>query len=325
MTGRPFRPASFLGTLWRTDQVLTASGLGLLGLLLPFTLADLALDPRIIAGAPAWLKPAKFAASTGVYCLTLAWVFGYLPDWPRLRRVVSTSTVAIFFLEVGIIGLQAFRGTTSHFNVATTLDATLFGIMGMAIVVQTAMSTLVAVALWKQPVDDRPMAWALRAGIVIAILGASTGGLMTRPTLAQLEEAERTQRMTVAGAHTVGAPDGGPGLPGTGWSLHHGDIRVAHFVGLHALQALPLLAWMLTLTRHSEGVRTRLLVAAASSYVSLFGLLLAQALRGQSVVEPDRLMLTLLASWLAASALAGWLVTRWSTHDNTRAYATQAR
>jgi len=324
MTGRPLRLAAFLGALWRTDRVLTASGLALLGLL-PFALAGLVLDPRLITGAPAWLKPAKFALSTGVYCLTLAWVFGYLPGWTRVRRLVSTATAAIFFLEVGIIALQAWRGTTSHFNVATAFDATLFGLMGVAIFVQTGMSALVALALWKQQFEDRPMGWALRAGMVIALLGASTGGLMTRPTQAQLDEAERTQRITVAGAHTVGAPDGGAGLPGTGWSLQHGDLRVPHFFGLHALQALPLLAWMLTLTRHSGRVRTRLLIAAALSYVSLFCLLLVQALRGQSVVEPDRLMLTMLASWVGLSALGGWLASRSSTPDNAPGLATQTR
>ena len=87
------------------------------------------------------------------------------------------------------------------------------------------------------------MGWALRLGMTITIVGAMTGGLMTRPTSAQLEAARAGNRMTVAGAHTVGAPDGGPGLPGTGWSLEHGDIRVAHFLGLHALQLLPLLAF----------------------------------------------------------------------------------
>ena len=56
--------------------------LGLLGV----SLAGLLLDPRVITGAPAWLKPAQFAISTAVYSLTLAWFFTVLPDWPRLRR-----------------------------------------------------------------------------------------------------------------------------------------------------------------------------------------------------------------------------------------------
>ena len=80
--------------------------------------------------------------------------------------------------------------------------------------------------------------------MTITIVGAMTGGLMTQPTRAQIDNARAGHRMTVAGAHTVGAPDGGPGLPGTGWSREHGDLRVAHFLGLHALQMLPLAAFL---------------------------------------------------------------------------------
>ena len=79
--------------------------------------------------------------------------------------------------------------------------------------------------------SDRALGWALRLGMVITIAGASTGGLMTRPTEAQLAQLAATQQMPIVGAHTVGAPDGGPGLPGTGWSLEHGDLRVPHFIG----------------------------------------------------------------------------------------------
>ena len=100
--------------------------------------------------------------------------------------------------------------------------------------------------------------------------------------------------MSVVGAHTVGAPDGGPGLPGTGWSREHGDLRVPHFVGLHALQLLPLLALALGRRRWPEATRVRLTLAAAASYGSLFALLLWQALRGQPLVQPDGLTIAAL-------------------------------
>ncbi len=235
--------------------MLTAAAL-LMGAALVGSVIGLIVDPRMITGAPAWLKPAKFAVSTAIYMLTLAWIFTQLPDWPRTRRVVGWVTAVILVLEVAIIDTQAWRGTTSHFNVGTILDGVLFSIMGLAIVVQTVTSVAVAVALWRQRFGDRALGWALRFGMVITILGASTGGLMTRPTVAQLEEAGATGRMTIAGAHTVGAPDGGPGLPGTGWSVEHGDLRIPHFVGLHAMQILPLLALALR-RRRSTGIAAR--------------------------------------------------------------------
>ena len=267
------------------------------------------MDARTITGAPAWLKPAKFAISTAIYMLTLAWVFTWLPDWPRTRRLVGWTTAAVLVLEVAIIDVQAWRGTTSHFNVGTALDGVLFSIMGLAIVVQTLMSIAVAVALWRQRFEDRTLGWALRFGMTITIIGASTGGLMTRPTAAQLDQARVTGRIAVVGAHTVGAPDGGPGLPGTGWSLAHGDLRVPHFVGLHALQALPLLAVMLGRRRWTEAVRVRLMLTAAASYVSLFAILLWQALRGQAVVNPDGTTLTALVVWAILTAVAAWVAT----------------
>ncbi len=239
-----------LRRLWTSNAPLTAAGLLMVAALAAF-LAGLWLDPRVITGAPAWLKPAKFAASTAIFMFTLAWMFSYLPGWPRLRRTVGWIAAATLVLEVGLIALQAWRGTTSHFNVGTPLDAAVFAVMGAGILVQTASSVAVTVALWRQPFADRAFGWALRLGMVIALLGASTGGLMTRPTAAQLADARAGHRMTVVGAHTVGAADGGPGLPGTGWSLQHGDLRVPHFVGLHAMQMLPLIA--LLLVRRSGG------------------------------------------------------------------------
>src|SRR3990170_1077819 len=71
--------------LWREDRALTGTA-GLMLLVLALALAGLALDPRTITGAPAWLKPAKFAASIAIYTLTTAWIFTYLPGWGRTRR-----------------------------------------------------------------------------------------------------------------------------------------------------------------------------------------------------------------------------------------------
>ena len=291
--------------LWHTDAPLTATGLLMLGLLCG-TLIGLWLDPRTIAGAPAWLKPAKFSLSIAVYTLTLAWVFGFLGAWRRMRRFVSLTTATVLIMEFAIIALQTWRGTTSHFNVGTPLDAALFGLMGAGIALQTLVSTAVAVALWRQSFDDPALGWALRLGMTISILGASTGGLMTAPTAAQLDAARTNGRLTIAGAHTVGAPDGGPGVPGTGWSREHGDIRVAHFVGLHALQALPLIALMLYRRRCSDSVRVRLTQVTGGGYGAFFALLLWQALRGQSVVAPDTVTIAAFATVSAATATALW-------------------
>lgn len=267
-----------LATLWRTDRLLTATGLILLALLVP-SVAGIFLDPTQITNAPAWLKPSKFAISTAIYALTLAWVFSYLPDWPRMRRVVGRMTAFVLLLEVAIIDLQAWRGTTSHFNVATPLDGALFVAMGAGIVIQTLSSIAVAVALWRHRFGDPAMGWALRFGMTFTIIGAFVGGLMTSgPTEAQRAEAKAGGRMTMVGAHTVGALDGGPGLPGTGWSTQHGDLRVPHFVGLHALQALPLFAFLVR--RRPERTRVRWTVAAAAAYALTFVWLLVRALQG---------------------------------------------
>jgi len=285
--------------------MLVVAGASLVGLL---------VDPRIITGMPAWLKPFKFAISTAIYSLTLAWIFGWLSDWPRARRVVGWTTAIVFVLEVAIIDAQAWRGTTSHFNVSTPGHIALFAVMGTAILIQTGVSVAVAVALWRQRFADPALGWALRLGMVLTIAGALTGGLMTRPTAEQIADVQAGGRLTISGAHTVGGPDGGPGTPLTGWSREHGDLRVPHFIGLHAIQALALVALGLRRWRRTEfdglpsgraaAVRVKVMFAAAASYASLFVLLLVESLRGRSVVAPEATTLAAIAIWIVATVLA---------------------
>lgn len=234
----------------------------------------LVMDPRMIAGAPAWLKPAKFAISIAVYSFTFAWIFRYLQEWPRVRAITGWITVITMILELGIIGAQAARGTLSHFNTRTPLDQALFSIMGIAILVAWGASAAIAIALFRERSLNSAMGWALRLGMLITVFGSATGGFMVTPTKAQLKEARITRKLPIAGAHTVGAPDGGPGIPVTGWSLEHGDLRVPHFLGLHAMQVIPFLAWTLKLKR--PGV----VIALSGGYAILFVALLMQALAG---------------------------------------------
>jgi hypothetical protein len=301
---------AFLKRLWTTDRVLTATALVMSGALLA-ALLGLWLDPRAITGAPAWLKPAKFAVSTAIYSLTVAWLFGFLPRWPRLRRIVGRTTASVFLLEVGIIFMQAWRGTTSHFNAGSPLDAVLGITMGVAIGVQTIASVALAVALWRQQFADTAAGWAIRLGMTLTIAGAMTGGLMTQPTQDQLANARASRQMPVVGAHSVGGPDGGPEIPGIHWNRDRGDLRVPHFAGLHAVQALPLLAFALPRAWSSRR-RARVVQAAAMSYGALVALLLWQALEGESIAQPGASTVAASLVWLT-STTAAFCASLWLT------------
>ena len=302
------RAATMVESLWSISPPLTAVGMLML-VVAGAALVGISVDPRVITGAPAWLKPFKFAISTAVYSLTLAWIFQYLSDCPRVRRVVGWTTAIVFVLEVAIIDMQAWRGTTSHFNVSTPLNITLFLIMGVAIMAQTFVSIAVAVALWRQRFADQALGWALRLGMTLTIIGALTGPLMTRPTKAQLADARAGLGMTIAGAHTVGGPDGGPGVPVTGWSREHGDLRVPHFLGLHAIQVLAIIAFLLRGWRRRDTARVRVMLAAAASYTLLFLLLLGEALRGHSLITPDAMAFASIAIWAVATVwVLSWII-----------------
>jgi len=286
--------------LWDANAPLTATAVIMLAAFIG-SVAGLFIDPRIITGVPAWLKPAKFGISTAIYAASIAWLLRYITVWPRFTRAMGWVLAMVLNTEVGIIDLQAARGTTSHFNYSTPLDAALFGVMAVAIAILWLANVGLVVALFRQHFDDTGWGWALRLGLSITVLGASVGGIMVQPTAKQLENT----RPTIIGAHTVGGPDGGPGLPGVGWSTEHGDLRIAHFVGLHALQVIPFLAWFLR-RRHSSS--SAVAFAVAGSYLALAGILAWQALRGEPITAPQPATLAAFAIWLAGTA-AGLIAT----------------
>lgn len=291
-----------------TSPLLVWVSLSLLGFF-GFSMVGLVVDPRRITGSPAWFKPAKFAISSAIYCGTLAWLVASVPRPSRWLRGTGESVAVILALEVAIIALQAARGTTSHFNRATPLDGALFGIMGLSVAVLLVASAVFAVELCRASFADRGWGWALRLGMLVSVLGAATGGFMLRPTADQQARAKVTGSIPIVGGHTVGAADGGPGLPGTGWSRDHGDLRIPHFFGLHAVQAIPILAWLAFRGLKPRSSRTRIaLVALISlSYSALIVLLTARAMAGRPFLAGDPAILRAFACWLILTS-AGFVV-----------------
>jgi hypothetical protein len=269
---------------WNRPLLVLAGAMAALAVV---AVVGLIVDPREVTGLPVWAKPLKFALSTGIYAVTLAWLVGQVVRFRRVATVAGVVTAVALGIELAIITGFAVLAETSHFNMTTPLHTVAWTIMGSSIGVLWVATFVIAAVSFVTPLGDRARSLAVRAGVVIAIIGMGLAFLMTSPTDAQLADYQG-----IAGAHTVGLPDGGPGLPILGWSTVGGDLRIPHFVGMHALQALPILVLVLELAarripRLADPVlRFRMVVIATAAYLAVVGLTTWQALIGQSIVAP---------------------------------------
>lgn len=301
---------AWLRRMWALNWPLTLSVLLYIALIPIYVVAAIA-DPRIITGAPAFVKPLKFVLSFAIYITTFLWLLSLVkgPRW--ILGTLGFVTALGALVEVVLITLQAVRGTTSHYNLATPFDKMVFDIMGMFIVLVISMNLGLGILLLFQKQLERTTAWAIRLSVLITFVGMMTGFLMTaNPSEAQLAQRAAGERPSTFGGHSVGVEDGGPGLPLLGWSTQGGDLRVAHFFGLHGMQALPLFAFALGLPalrrRTRPGQRTAAILIVGLAYLGWVGLLTWQALRGQPALAPDATTLLAYAALLgtAGGALA---------------------
>jgi hypothetical protein len=257
-------------------------------------------DPRILTGVPIWLKPFKFAISLSLYAITLAWMLTLLPRRSRIAEWAATVIVAAAGVEILVIVTQAVRGTTSHYNETSAFNSALWQSMGTSIMFLFAAHFVIALVVLRQRLADRASTYAIRLGLGLALLGMLAAVPMVMPPGTNFGQ-----------AHTVGLPDGGPGLPLVGWSTVGGDLRIGHFVGLHGLQALPLLALLLHrffAARLTVATRARLLLVAGTAYAILVVMLTWQALRAQPLLQPDALTLTAWSALALATATAATVV-----------------
>ncbi|MEJ2853045.1 MULTISPECIES: hypothetical protein [unclassified Saccharothrix] len=263
----------------------------LMGALTVVSAIGLVVDDRILVGSPIWLKPFKFGISLALYGVALAWMLTFATRLKRLTRWAGTAVAVGLTVEMVVIVGQVLRGRRSHFNVSTDFDTTLWLTMTFSIIVVWVMHAIMALVLAFSRFENRPAGLAIRLGLGISLLGLSLGMLMTR---------QDSGVEGVAGAHSVGVPDGGPSMPVTDWSTTGGDLRIPHFIGIHALHVLPLLVVLL-----GRRANLRVIWVAAASYLGLTALTTWQALRGEPLLRPDAATLTAFLVLVTATALAG--------------------
>lgn len=252
-------------------------------------------DGRTLLDQPIWTKPLKFGISFSVYALTLAWLMSYLRRGRKAAQITAGVVAVAGVTELALITTQVVRGTTSHYNTTTPLNEALWSAMGMTIVVLWLGTLFVAILISRDGMPEKSITWAARFGLIVMLLGLAEGFLMAE---------QETGIDGVSGAHSVGVRDGGAAIPLTGWSATGGDLRIGHFVGIHALQALLLFAMVLPRFIKDPQRRTRMVFIAAASYTGLFVLVTWQALRGQPLLEPDGVTLAALGALVVGTGLA---------------------
>lgn len=227
------------------------------------------VDDTTVVGVNRWVKPAKFGFSVGLYLWTVAW---FLPSLRVGRGTVSAigwTIATLMFFENLLIFAQSIRGTRSHFNFDTGLDGAIFGWMGLLVLLNTLMLVvLTALFVFRAADGPRPWIWSIRIGFFILLLGSGVGGFMIRN-----------------GGYSVGAEDGGPGLPMVNWNVDAGDLRVAHLIGLHGIQVIPFVAFLLERSRSTTRRQLTVLVIFSVGYALLGAFLFWQAIEGIPLIE----------------------------------------
>lgn len=219
------------------------------------------ISPLKIYGVSAWYKPFKFAVSLGVYSWTMAWYCYYLPNFNL--NLFNWTVVVLWSCELIYIAFQASKGQLSHYNLSTPVYTILYGLMAIAATVVTLYTAYVGFLFFN---DDFPLLpayylWAIRLGIILFVIFSLEGFAMG-------------SRLN----HSVGALNDNSNLWIIAWSKTVGDLRVAHFIGMHALQVLPIVSFYFIKD-------TKLTVGLALIYGLLSLSTLIQALQGKPFLK----------------------------------------
>lgn len=250
----------FLYAIKARNEALFYFGLVCLILSLVFLVLTKFTSTQVF-GVNAWYKPFKFAFSTVLFALAMAWYCHYLPHFNL--QFFNWSIILLLGFEIAYIAFQAGRGQLSHYNISTPTYAFLYSMMAIAASLVTLNTAYVG---WLFFTNDFPQLpeyylWSIRLAIIIFVVFSFEGFAMG----ARLN-------------HSVGALNDNSNWFIVGWSKTVGDLKVAHFIGMHALQVLPVISFYLL-------KNTKWTIAIAILYALLAALTLIQALRGQPLIK----------------------------------------
>ncbi len=201
---------------------------GIINLVVAFGLLVLTffVDTQFM-GTHAFYKPMKFAIATWIYSWTMAWLCFYLGSEFHIKAF-SWGIVILLGFEVAYIAIQAWRGQASHYNLTSPFYGLMYTLMALAATFVTIWTAYVGILFFTQKFPDlpTPYLWGIRFGIIMFVIFSFQGFVMG----ARL-------------SHTVGGLDGSEGYFFLNWSKKLGDLRISHFLGMHALQVIPISAY----------------------------------------------------------------------------------
>ncbi|WID97622.1 ABA4-like family protein [Bosea vestrisii] len=253
---------------------LTAAALAMFALAVPTLFAWL-VDVRQFQGVDTWIKPLKFEISVAFYLLTLALFLPLAGERFRASwagRYIVWPVIVPIVLEVLYIAWRASRVEASHYNSDSALGIALYSLMGIGAVMFTIAPGFLAYGLARRDAAPMPdvVRWSLVVGLALTcVFGLLSGALLgSSPT-----------------GHYVGAvPVDHRTLPIFGWSLAIGDLRIAHFLGLHALQIIPVVGVLLWLATRQSRTGLVALGTVSTAYAGITTAALVAALQARPLL-----------------------------------------
>jgi hypothetical protein len=255
---------NFYKEILRRNALMTKMGTAflilavVLGLWAPFNKTE-------VLGINAMIKPLKFALSIWIYAWTMACLLYYVNDQEIVAKYTTLAILTMVY-EQAVITIQAFRGKLSHFNQTEIVGGIVYAFMGIMIVWLTTATLLLSIRFIKQNTYKIPETFVLsiKIGLVLFVVFSFFGGYMSS-----------------INSHNVGGEIGGEGLTLLNWSTLFGDLRVAHFFGIHSLQLIPFFGYCISQKTDNQPKGKQWVWVFSGLYFFFLLITMVQALAGE--------------------------------------------